>query len=60
MDFLSFVIEINYKFIDIELEKIKTKRIYQIPEKIKGDNLNKKLGLYTNINENHYKNFEYY
>ena len=60
MDYLNFSIKINYKFIDIDLETLNFQSIYQIPKKIKGEDLNKKLGLYTNINENDYLNFEYY
>ena len=50
MDFINFKIKKNYKYDDIDLEKIDTKSIYKIPEIIKGYNLSQKLGLYTDLN----------
>ena len=45
MDFQDFTIEINYKYNNIKFETLKFKDIYSLPEKIKGENLNLKLGL---------------
>ena len=58
--FTDFEIRIDYKYYDIKLEKLKYEDIYKIPLIIKGANLNLKLGLYTNLLEDDYKNFIYY
>lgn len=60
MDIVEFQIKINYKFIDIELEKLEFKKIYELPEKISGNKLNEKLGLYTQLKKNHFNDFTYY
>ena len=60
MEESNFQIKINYKFNYIELEKLETKNVYEIPEIIKGKDLNRKLGLYTNLKENDYNNFIYF
>ena len=60
LDISEFEIDINYKYEDISLQTIELKDIYNIPEKITGKNLNKKLGLYTNMSEDDFNNFIYY
>ena len=60
LDISEFEIDINYKYEDIPLQKIELKDIYNIPEIITGKNLNKKLGLYTNMREDDFNNFIYY
>ena len=60
MDFNHFQIKKNYKYDDIELEKIDIKNIYKISEIIKGFELNQKLGLYTNLKEDDFTNFIFY
>ena len=60
MDFTNFKINKNYKYDDIDLEKIDTKSIYEIPEILKGYNLNQKLGLYTDLKEKDFNNFIFY
>ena len=60
MDFINFKIKKNYKYDDIDLEKIDTKSIYKIPEIIKGYNLSQKLGLYTDLKEDDFNNFIFY
>ena len=60
MDFINFKIKKNYKYDDIDLEKIDSKSIYKIPEIIKGYNLSQKLGLYTDLKEDDFNNFIFY
>jgi hypothetical protein len=60
MDFQDFTIEINYKYENFTFETLKFKDIYSLPEKIKGENLNLKLGLYTNLLEDDYNTFVYF
>ena len=59
-DFQNFKIEKNYKYTNIDFETLKFEEIYSLPETIKGNNLNRKLGLYTNLSEEDYNNFVYY
>ena len=60
MDFTNFIIKKNYKYDYINLAKIDTKTIYEIPQILKGCNLNKKLGLYTDLKEDDFNNFIFY
>ena len=60
LDIPEFTINISYKYLDIALQEIKFEDIYKIPEIITGNDLNKKLGLYTDFNEEDFKNFIYY
>ena len=56
----EFIIQVNYKFLDIKLEEIKTDDIYHMPAIIKAKDLNKKLGLYIDLTEEDFNNFIYY
>ena len=56
----EFTIKKNYKYEDILLEKIEYKNVFEQPETITGKKLNLKLGLYLNLLENDFNNFEYY
>ena len=60
LDIPEFNIEAYYKYMDLKLEEIKFKEIYNMPEIIEGRNLNSKLGLYISLTENDYDNFIYY
>lgn len=60
MNFQDFTIEINYKYKNIKLESLKFNEIYSVPEIIKGENLNLKFGLYSNLSEDDFNNFVYF
>ena len=60
LDIPEFMINVNYKYLDIFLEKIKFKDVYNNPKIITGNDLNKKLGLYANFYEEDFNNFIYY
>ena len=60
---IYFEIKINYKFIDIDLEKVEFNNIYkqnEQSENIHGNELNEKLGLYTQLTKNDFNDFKYY
>ena len=59
-DISDFIIQENYKYKNIPLENIQFSDIYNTPEIIKGNDLNIKLGLYTNLYEDDFNNFIYY
>ena len=60
LDIPEFSLSAYYKYQDPKLEEIKFSDIYNLPNIIKGSNLNLKLGLYISLTEEDYNKFIYY
>ena len=56
----DFNILISYEYRDIDYKKLNYDSIYNLPNEIKGKDLNLKLGLYVDLTEDDFNEFIYY
>ena len=60
LDCFDFNILISYEYQDIDYKKLNYDSIYNLPNEIKGKDLNLKLGLYVDLTEDDFNEFIYY
>ena len=57
LDCFDFNILISYEYQDIDYKKLNYDSIYNLPNEIKGKDLNLKLGLYVDLTEDDFNEF---